>query len=384
MWVFAWYTGVMSMKILIATPLFPPDIGGPATYSRILVEELPKRGVEVKLTSFGSVRRLPKGFSHLAYFLLALWRGRDVSIIFALDPVSVGLPALFAARILRKRFFLKIVGDFAWEQYQNQESRIKNQGKGSVTLEAFQERNFDFFTNVRKKIERYAACQAEKIVVPSEYLKKIILMWGVPEEKIHVIYNAFEAVEVSERRDELKKRFGIEGPVVMTAGRLVPWKGMDGLIGIMPEIIAARRGAKLVIAGEGPERLRLLALAEKKGVSESTIFTGRLPQEKLLQYIKAADVFALNSSYEGFSHQLLEAMSIGTPLVAANIGGNPELVEDGVNGFLVQYGEGEELLKKILALLDISDLQRRFARAGEEKVKSFSKERMVAELVRIV
>lgn len=369
------------MKLLIATPLFPPDIGGPATYSKILFEELPKRGIEVKLTSFGSVRRLPKGFSHFVYFMLILRRGWDVDIIFAQDPVFVGFPAMLAAKILRKRFFLKIVGDFAWEQYQTRSRRPAAGGSKNVNLEEFQDQDFDFFTNVRKKIERYVAHHAEKIIVPSEYLKKVILMWGVPEEKITVVYNAFEPAEVSKRRNDLKKEFGIEGPVILTAGWLVPWKGVDAVIDIIPNIISVRWNAKLVVVGDGPERGRLEALALERGSKENIIFTGWLLHDELLQYVKAADIFVSNSSYEGFSHQLLEAMDIGTPIVATNIGGNPELIEDGENGFLVEYGDSEALAKRILALLDISDLQRKFAKNGKEKVRSFSKERMISELL---
>ncbi|MCI0542453.1 glycosyltransferase family 4 protein [bacterium] len=368
------------MKLLIATPLFPPDIGGPATYSKILFEELPKRGILVELLLFGSVRRLPKGISHFAYFILLLWRARGCDIVFALDPVSVGFPAMYAAKILRKRFFLKIVGDFAWEQEQVKSGKLKVESK-FVSLEEFQEQDFDLFTNLRKKVERYVARQAEKIVVPSEYLKKIILLWGVPEEKISVIYNAFEPAEVNERRDELKKKFDVPGPMIVTAGRLVPWKGIDALIEIFPDILAVRHNTRLVIAGEGPEMERLKVLARDKTPAGSVVFTGRLVHEKLVRYVKAADVFVLNSSYEGFSHLLIEALAIGTPIVATNIGGNPELITDGETGFLVEYGDTGALLQRILAVLDISDFQRKFAKNGKEKVKSFMKERMVGELI---
>src|SRR3989339_1894470 len=113
----------MSKKILIATPLYPPDIGGPATYAKTLEIELPKRGLVVSIVSFSSVRHLPKGFSHLAYFfklLKAAWRA---DLIFALDPISVGLPAHAVSKLLGKPLYVKIVGDFAWEQLQ---IKIKN------------------------------------------------------------------------------------------------------------------------------------------------------------------------------------------------------------------------------------------------------------------
>ena len=97
------------MKILIATGIYPPSVGGPATYSKILRDELPKRGVEVSVLSFDEVRHFPKGVSHVSYFLKIISRGWGVDVIFAQDPVSVGLPAFFAALLMGKRFFLSSV-----------------------------------------------------------------------------------------------------------------------------------------------------------------------------------------------------------------------------------------------------------------------------------
>ena len=93
-------------KILIATGLYPPEVGGPATYSKLLFDTLPKHGFEVTVVSFGEVRRLPKGIRHVFYFFKIIKKGRYTDCIFAQDPVSVGLPAFLAARLLRKRFLL--------------------------------------------------------------------------------------------------------------------------------------------------------------------------------------------------------------------------------------------------------------------------------------
>ena len=104
------------MRIVIATPLYPPEIGGPATYAKILVEELPKRGIEVDLVKFSDVRRLPNAIRQIAFFGKILARARRVNIILALDPVSVGWPSYFANLFLRKKFIVKVVGDHVWEQ----------------------------------------------------------------------------------------------------------------------------------------------------------------------------------------------------------------------------------------------------------------------------
>ena len=102
------------MKILIATGLYPPQIGGPATYSKLLKDELPKHGIDTEILPFREVRKWPKIVRHFIYFLKVLQKGRNVDVVFAQDPVSVGLPAMLASKILGKIFLLKIVGDYAW------------------------------------------------------------------------------------------------------------------------------------------------------------------------------------------------------------------------------------------------------------------------------
>ena len=173
-----------SRRILICTGIFPPDIGGPATYSKILLDELPKRGINVKVLSFGSVLHLPNFIRHLIYGLRILVHGRSCDMVFAQDPFSVGFPAAVAAFILRKKFLLKVVGDYAWEQHQ------QRNGASFFTPDDFQKEKLDFFTEFQRKIQKFVARQANLIITPSNYLKKIVGMWGVDSNKIRVIYNS--------------------------------------------------------------------------------------------------------------------------------------------------------------------------------------------------
>ena len=138
------------MRICIATPLYLPDIGGPATYSKLLNDELPRRGFVVDVMSFGDVRYLPFFVRHIAYFFKLLKKGKNADIIFAQDPLGVGLPALCAAKMLGKKFLLKIVGDRAWEEYMNQESGIKNQEY--ELLDMFQHKKYGFGIEMRRWI----------------------------------------------------------------------------------------------------------------------------------------------------------------------------------------------------------------------------------------
>ncbi|MCX6715947.1 MAG: hypothetical protein NT077_02940, partial [Candidatus Taylorbacteria bacterium] len=104
------------MKILVATSSYPPEIGGPSTYSYLLAERLPRMGIDVDILSFGKVRHMPKVIRHVAYALMLLWHARKADVVFAQDAVSVGLPTILSSFILGKQFMVRVPGDYAWEQ----------------------------------------------------------------------------------------------------------------------------------------------------------------------------------------------------------------------------------------------------------------------------
>ena len=427
-------------RILIATPLFPPDIGGPATYTKLLVDELPVKGFGIRVAWFGSVRHFPKIIRH-AVFLLKVWKqARYADVLYAQDPVSVGFPAYLGAFFRRKPFYLKVVGDYGWEQYQIRVQGLGLRGQGAaggesvknaptISLEEFQNQRFDFVTEVRKKIERFVARRARVVVVPSEYLKKIVLMWGVGQKKIKVIYNSFdpalnldrgliflshrsprsesesnsysivskerprrdlvtgfEAPDIAVSRDQARKKYGLQGRVIVSTGRLVPWKGFDTLIRTVADMSHAMPDIRLVIVGSGPEEQVLKYLAQELGVMNAHVFfTGGLPHGQVLEYFRAADCFILVSGYEGFSHTVLEAMAEGVPVIASDAGGNPEIVKDEVTGFLVPYNDSLALRWAMEHLFALSQQERQaMIQRARETAKSFGKERMIKEIIAVL
>jgi len=168
-----------------------------------------------------------------------------------------------------------------------------------------------------------------------------------------------------------------KGDLIVSPGRLVPWKGFDTLIRVHAEMLKERPDLKLLIIGDGPDVGSLEALTKSLGVEESVIFTGNIENAVLLRYMRAADVFALNTHYEGFSHVLLEAAVVGVPIVTTNIGGNPEFIDDGVNGYLVKPDDEKAFAKKIGALLDSPELRARVSGNAKRKTEKFSVNAMV-------
>jgi glycosyltransferase involved in cell wall biosynthesis len=138
----------------------------------------------------------------------------------------------------------------------------------------------------------------------------------------------------------------------------------------------------VVIVGEGPERARLEAQAAHLGLAEQVHFVGH--QQDVRPWLAAFDVCVLSSDWEGMSNAILEAMAAGLPVVATAVGGTPEVVVDGVTGFLVPPRDPQALADAILRLLRDPDLRRRMGEAGRAHVtEHFSVEQMVHKRERL-
>jgi glycosyltransferase involved in cell wall biosynthesis len=247
---------------------------------------------------------------------------------------------------LRKPLVMKIVGDEAWE-------RSVRRGWTKDNFEDFQQRCQSWQAELLKRHRSWVVRQANKVIVPSEYLANWVAKWGVLTEKIAVIYNA---VEIPDGVEPLS--IPLKTPVkAVTVGRLVPWKQVDGLIEALNEI--SELG--LVVVGDGPERPRLERIAQELGVSGRVYFAGQRSKKETLSLMAACDLFVLNSTYEGLPHTVLEAMALGLPVIATAVGGTPEVVRDGETGLLVC--SGNRALEKTLCALVADEKARQ--RLGE-------------------
>lgn len=367
------------MKILIATGIYPPQIGGPATYTKLLEHELPKHDIEVNVASFGSVLHLPKGISHLVYFFQVLIKSFGVDVVYALDPVSVGLPAYIASFISRKRFIVRIAGDYAWEQ------GIRRFGI-TDNLDTFSKKLDKYGREIRvlKKVQTFVANQAEKIIVPSKYLRGIISNWGINNKKIHVVYNGVNPDCGSGSKEVLRQLLQCHGELVVSAGRLIPIKNYPALIKAISAIRKKLPKIKLVIIGEGPEQKNIEECIRKEKANDYVTLTGALAQDVLFQYMRASDLFVLNSIHETFPHVILEAMAAGTPIVATMTGGIPEIVENKKSGLLVPVDNAEKLQKTIIEVLTTRSLSARLSSGGKERAAHFTEEKLIEETIKML
>ncbi len=361
------------MKVCIATGIYPPDIGGPATFAAILKKELPSRGHDVSVVIYSRIsKKIPRGIRHLIYFFSVLRASRSADMILALDPVSAGLPAFFAARILRKKFFIRIVGDYAWEQ---------GMQRFGITdlLDDFLGKKYGFCVELLRKIQCMVVGAAKKVIVPSLYLQEVIGKWGIPKEKITIVPNSVEPM-LALSRDEAREKLGLSKTetVLLSVGRMVPWKGFEMLI-LMIDTIQKQCPCKLIIVGDGPQRGALEALRDRLKLHNIVIFRGAVSKEVLATHMVACDIFLLNTAYEGFSHQIIEAMATKMPVITTRAGGNAELVQDGVNALVVPYNNVRVWHEAVMSLVGDTKTAKRIAEEGYKKSAQYTRARTIDE-----
>ena len=340
------------MKLLIAADIFPPESGGPATYAVTLAKELTKQGDQVVIVSLNpnsdrstvSCFLFPVSFQnkllrYFQYLYLLFKHSKAVDVIYAMGPVNAGFPAWLAARLRRKKLVVKVVGDYAWEQ-STQRFGVTD------SMAVFQkQRHYSAIVQFLKWLESFVVRHADRVIVPSDYLRGIVLGWGAKADQVEIVYNAVELKVVAAVAKPNEERW------IVSVGRLVPWKGMEALVSIASEIITEHPNLKLKIIGDGPEREKLRLKIEDLRLKDCVELLGNLPREQTLSFIHAADVFVLNSGYEGLSHVLLEALSFSRPVLVSDVGGNPEIIIKNQTGDLFEYNNHVQIREKIREFL---------------------------------
>jgi N-acetyl-alpha-D-glucosaminyl L-malate synthase BshA len=360
------------MKIAILVLMFPPKwLAGEEIATYNIAKYLAKRGHEVHVvtsldkglpresteqgfyvhrTSWRRVRFL--GFIPFWLKILLLVKKIKPDIVHGQDIVGMGVPSFLAKRLLKRPCII-------W-------------GRGTdVYLPGL------FIRPLSKLILR----NANTVIALTEDMKRE--MQKIWNRDIFVIPNGIDLERFDDLpRDEMrvKLQVKVDERRIIFVGRFRPDKGVTYLIKAMDIVRQRDQSARLMLVGEGPEEDSLRQLVGQLNLGSCINFVGQIPNERVPQYMAAADVFVLPSLYEGFPNVVLEAMASGLPIVASKVGGLPEIVEDGQNGFLVEPKNPEQIADKILLLLRDDELTRRISRNNKEKAKRYSWGSVVAKL----
>jgi glycosyltransferase involved in cell wall biosynthesis len=253
---------------------------------------------------------------------------------------------------------------------------IKPFTKVPIVMTAHGSDVFSFRTGYKAKLLRFIAGKADALTVNSTATQSIVKNTYWQEAEIipmGVDLTKFTGKPGSRR---FLKEHGINGPLLLTVGRLIELKGFRHAIEAMPLIKQSYPKAKLVIVGDGPDEEMLKKLSIISGVNENVIFTGRVTPDKMPEIFAACDIYLCPSKEvkdggtEALGVVLLEALATGKPVVAADSGGIPDIIKDNQTGLLVPQANNQALADGVIKLLSDKRLRNRLVKSGQAYVQS--------------
>ena len=321
------------MKILITVGIFPPDIGGPASFVPKIAKLLQENGFEVTIICLSN----EKIVDNESYKIIRILRNQNLMIrwiktIFKMisngrnaDTIFVnGLPmeAYIANLFLRKKLIRKVVGDWAWE-------RGRNKGIIDDSFDEFQKNKHNLHLEIAKFSRGWTATKADLVITPSVHLKNVVKNWGVSENNLKVIYNGTNIQSKITKKENEVLHF-------ITVGRLAPWKNIDKIIQAMA--ILNEKGFNFIfnIVGSGPLNENLKILVKELKLENKIFFLGQKNTEELNKIYLDSDIYIQASGYEGLPHVILEAINFNLSIISTPIGGTNEILLDGKNGWILK------------------------------------------------
>jgi glycosyltransferase involved in cell wall biosynthesis len=345
------------VRIAIVSGIFPPDVGGPATHAADLLDELTSRGhptTVVTLTD-GHARvdgpnivRFPRGRSWPARHASVVWwlvaHRSTFDVIYATGLLPA---AVLGGRLAGRPVVAKVVGDPVWE-------RARRLGLTGRSFETFQDaRPLGLRIRAMRWVRDSSLRHATAVITPSNSLERSVERWLGGPSDVAVVPNGVRMLERSRRTPNANLR-------VITMGRLVEVKRVDRLI----EAVSAVDGTTLDVVGDGPERAAWSSVARDLGVLDRVRFVGDVPHAEALARLSKADVLAMASEIEGLPHVVIEALAMGTPVLAPAVGGVQEAVRDDENGLLLEDASVERLVAALRRLRSEAGLRERLARGA--------------------
>jgi glycosyltransferase involved in cell wall biosynthesis len=202
---------------------------------------------------------------------------------------------------------------------------------------------------VPRRLIRWAANRADALTTVSQALCEELAALGAPREKLNVILNGVDLQLFAPPQDRaaLRSKLGLDGPTLLAVGNLVRLKGHE----LMLRTLTLVPDVRLLVIGSGPEEERLQHQARALRIADRVRFLGHVEQSALPMYYGAADALLHTSTSEGIPNVLLEAMACGTPIIATNVGGVPEVVRTSRVGLLIDHRDPAAVAEAIRTLL---------------------------------
>lgn len=339
-------------KLLIATGIYPPDIGGPATYSYNLTEEFKKKGLEVKIVAYGEKeknesrqdvhlvsRRHNILNRYFKYFCAILELSSTADLVYCLDLVSAGLPTILAAKLRGKKIIFRFGGDFLWEKAFQNGWTGKSLNGYYPSIKSVKEKLLFYFCYCLLKGGNYFVFSSK---LQADIYRKY---YRLPSDKITIIDNPIQNLQ---RLDCAAKKENF----IIFAGRLIKLKNVISLIEAFSQVDS--KDVKLLILGDGPEEERIKERIKELKLEKRVLVEKSLSHGELIKKLQISKFFILPSITEISPNVALECLSIFKPILITKENGlNPSVTSHllAIDPFLIA-----DIRKKIEFLLDDNNL----------------------------
>jgi len=372
-------------KILMVIAQYYPIIGGAEVQAKQISEFLSKNGFSVFvittrrnlfMKSFEKINnveifrlrvlRIPKLGKYILLFyefFYLMFKGKNFDIFHCHQGLGFSAISVGVAKILKKPAILK----------------ISNSGE-----------KFDFHILKETYLIGFILVKilksADKIIYLNEKMKKELIKEKVKEDKLLKIPNGVDTNKFKfipyEEKPKYKKSIKInpEVPIIIYIGTLQKKKNPYMLLKISKKLLDKKRNFTLIIVGDGPERKNMETLSKNMKIEKNILFYGR--KESIEEFLFASDIFILPSFVEGISNSLLEAGSCGLPCVASDIHGNREVIENGINGFLISSADTDGFVNAIEKLLTNKEFLIKMGKENRKKiVENYSIDKIVEKYI---
>ena len=344
--------------------IFPPDIGGPATFvpkiAKYFQDEL---NYEIEILTLSdnknsninddfSVKRIDRNLPIIYRWLKTIFTiyklGKNKDLIFV---NGLGTEATIANIFLNKKIIRKIVGDPVWE-------RAYSKAKISESFDEFQVKNYGFSISLQKKVRSFSIKKSDIVVTPSQHLKNFILNLGF-KNKIEIINNG---VFIPEENTNIFTNDQINITIV---SRLVSHKNIEKIIKAISDLNSPL--INLNIIGDGPELNQLQKISLESNNKDNIIFHGKLNRDEINHIFLKSDIYIQASNYEGLPHSLLEAMSYGIPVLCTPVGECKEILGNEDRGYILDLPVSKNNIKsKISEIIGEKDIANKKGERGKD------------------
>ena len=340
------------MNILITVGIFPPDIGGPASFVPKISNFLIENGHNVKIVCLAEVEnnhtednldviRIKRSNSLPIRWIKTIYQiikhGKKSDLIFV---NGLGIESTIANLLLKKQLIRKIVGDPVWE-------RAYNQKKTAESFDEFQNNKHSFLIELQKLLRNWSINSAEIVITPSDHLKSFVSGLGF-SSKILKINNGVDITDI--KKSNLHKA----DVNLLIISRLVIQKNINLVIEAME--LLDNKNLKLSIIGEGGEFSKLEAVIHDLNLQNRVQLLGKIDNNRIPQFLLTADIFIQASDYEGLPHSVLEAINYEVPILSTEVGGCKDLLNGGERGFIIPLPQDKKIIaENIIFIINNKD-----------------------------